>query len=122
MRVWGRAYPRIGLLDAGRELAAVGVFVLPQGARLDGVPFRRSLEQEAEVGRDERVRRRHGVGVVHGAVVTREGDPARVLTEAVLELGPDLARPLLELGRRVVDQRLALGTSLRLLLLQPQPV
>src|SRR5260370_8531926 len=98
MRVWGRGNTRIGLLDAGRELASVGVFVLPQCARLDGVRFRRSLEQEAEVGRDERARRRHGVGVVDSAVLTREGDPARVLAAAVLSPAPALARPLLHLS------------------------
>src|SRR6202521_5798501 len=57
------------------RLVSVGVFVLPPGARLGGLRFGRSLEQEAEVGRHEWVRRRHGVGVEDRAVLAREGDP-----------------------------------------------
>src|SRR5437879_4539693 len=63
---------------------SVRVFVLPQGAGVVGLRFRCSLEQEAEVRRDERVRRRHRIGVVNGAVLAREGDPARVLTQTIL--------------------------------------
>src|SRR6266480_1974602 len=71
--------------------ASVRVLVLPPRAGLGGLGFRRSLEQEAEVRRDERVRRGDRVGVVDGPVLAREGDPARVLAQPVLELGPDLA-------------------------------
>src|SRR5207245_5184589 len=60
--------------------------------------------------------RRHGVGVVDGSVLPREGDPARVLAQTVLQLCPDLARPLLEPVRRLVDHLLDLGNLLRLLL------
>src|SRR5256714_223376 len=70
---------------------SVRVFVLPQGAGVGGLGFRCPLEQEAEVRRDERVRRGHRVGVVNGPVPAREGDPARVLAQPVLQLGPDLA-------------------------------
>src|SRR5712691_726419 len=70
--------------------ASVRVLVLPPSAGLGGLGFGRSIEQEAEVRRDERVGRRHRVGVVDGAVIAREGDPARVLTQPVLELRPDL--------------------------------
>jgi len=71
--------------------ASVRVLVLPPRAGLGGLRFRRSLEQEAVVGRDERVGRHHRVGVVNGPVLAREGDPARALAQPVLELGPDLA-------------------------------
>src|ERR1700737_1488874 len=83
--------------------ASVRVFVLPPAARFVGLRFRRSLEKEAVVRRDERVGRRHGVGVVHGPVLACEGNPARVLAQTVLKLSPGLARPLLEPLRRVVD-------------------
>ncbi len=88
-------YGRLRLTPVvGREptrSASLWVLVLPPAAGLGGLCFRRSLEQEAEVGRDERVRRRDGVGVVDGPVLAREGDPARVFAQPVLELGPDLA-------------------------------
>src|SRR6266566_2584688 len=71
--------------------ASVRVLVLPPSAGLGGLDFRRSLEQETVVGRDERVWRHHRVGVVDGPVLAREGDPARALAQPVLELGPDLA-------------------------------
>src|SRR5438445_4901291 len=71
--------------------ASVRVLVLPPRAGLGGWGFRRSLEQEAVVGRDERVGRHHRVSVVDGPVLAREGDPARALAHPVLELGPDLA-------------------------------
>src|SRR5713226_5773938 len=70
---------------------SVRVFVLPPGAGFGGLGFRCSLEQEVEVRRDERVGRRHGVGVVDGPVLPRERDPARVLEQTVLQLSPDLA-------------------------------
>src|SRR6266566_7279944 len=95
---------------------SVRVFVLPPGARFGGLGFRRSLEQGVVVRRDERVGRRNGVGVVDGPVLAREGDPARVLAQTVLQLSPDLSRPLLEPVRRVVDHLLDLGNLLRLLL------
>src|SRR5438552_14702519 len=68
---------------------SVRVFVLPQGVGVVGLGFRCSLEQEAEVRRDERVRRRDRVGVIYGAVLAREGDPARVLTQTISYLSPD---------------------------------
>jgi hypothetical protein len=49
--------------------------------------------------------------VVHGSVVAGEGDEARVLTQAVLELGSDLAAPVLEPLWRVVDYLVALRDS-----------
>src|SRR6202165_6064494 len=101
---------------------SVRVFVLPPRARLGGLRFRRSLEQEVVVGRDERVRCRHRVCVVDGAVLAREGDPAWVLAQTVLQLSPDLARPLLEPAGRVVDHLLDLGDLLRLLRGQREPV
>src|SRR5439155_27388818 len=42
------------------------------------------------------VGRHHRVGVVDGPVPAREGDPAPALPDSGLELGPDLALPLLE--------------------------
>src|SRR2546428_193387 len=51
----------------------------------------RSVEQKAVVRRDERIGRRHRVRVVDSPILAREGDPAGVLAQAVLELGPDLA-------------------------------
>src|SRR5439155_1401482 len=95
---------------------SVRVLVLPPSPRLGRFGLRRSLEQEAEVRRDKRVGRRHGVGVVDGPVLARESDPARVLAQTVLQLGPDLTRPLLKPAGRVVDQLLQLGNLLRLLL------
>src|SRR6266511_4082403 len=73
--------------------ASVRVLVLPPSAGLGGLGFRRSLEQEAVVRRDERVGLHHRVGVVDGPILARERNPARALTQPVLELGPDLARP-----------------------------
>ena len=71
-----------------------------------GPGFRGSLLQEAEVRRHERVGRRHGIGVVDGAVLACEGDPARVLAQPVLEVGSDLARPLLEpFGLALTEQQ-----------------
>ena len=67
------------------------------------------------VRRDERVRGHHGVGVVDGAVLAREGDEARALAQAVLELGPDLPPPVLEPLGGIVDHPLDLGDLLRLL-------
>ena len=74
-----------------REAASVRILVLPPTAGLGGLTLRRSLEQEAVVRRDERVGRRHGVGVVDGPVLAREDDPVPVLAQAVVEFGPDLA-------------------------------
>src|SRR5256886_10160733 len=79
-----------GPLSTTRSVS-LRVFVLPPGAGFGGLGFRRSFEQEAVVRRDERVGRRHGVGVVDGPVLAREGDPAWVLAQPVLELGADLA-------------------------------
>src|SRR5258707_7801470 len=70
---------------------SVRVLVLPPDGGVGGLGFWRSLEKEAEVGRDERVGRRHRVGVVDGRVLSRESDPARVLAQTVLQLTPDLA-------------------------------
>src|SRR5262245_41524084 len=97
-----------------RPDASVGVLVLAKRPGLWRLRFRRALEQEAGVRRDERIGSRDGVRVVHGAVLAREGDPARVLAQPVLEPRADLARPLLEPSRRVVDQALELGDLLRL--------
>src|SRR6266516_1148347 len=90
---WGLKLPEIslGLWHKSIRSASVWVLVLPPRAGLGRWGLWRPLEQEAEVGRDERVGRRHHVGVVHGPVLAREGDPARVLAQPVLELGPDLA-------------------------------
>src|SRR3954464_802364 len=63
---------------------SVRVFVLSPGARLLGRPFRGPFEQEVVVRRDEWVGRYHRVGVVDGAVLPREGDPARALSQPVL--------------------------------------
>src|SRR2546423_11513902 len=71
--------------------ASVRVLVLPPSTELGRWGLGRSLEQGAVVRRDERVGRRHRVGVVDGPVLAREGDPARVLAQPVLELRPDLA-------------------------------
>src|SRR6266567_7957455 len=88
-------YGRLHLTPVmGREptrSASLRVLVLPPAAGLGGLCFRRSLEQGAVVRGDERVGRRHGVSVVNGSVLAREGDPARVLAQPVLELGSDLA-------------------------------
>src|SRR5712691_11981575 len=73
-----------------RRQESARVLVLAPGAGVGGLGFWRSLEQEAEVGRDERVGRRHRVGVVDAAVLACEGDPARALPQSVLELRPDL--------------------------------
>src|SRR5262245_336790 len=59
-----------------RPAASVRVLVLPPCTGLRGLAFRRSLEQGGVVRRDERVRRRHGVGVIDGLVLARKGDPA----------------------------------------------
>src|SRR5437764_7660461 len=67
--------------------ASVGILVLPPRAGLGRWGLWRSLEQEAEIRRDERVGRRHGVGVVDGPVLARKGAPARVLAQPVVELG-----------------------------------
>jgi hypothetical protein len=68
---YGESHQRI---DAeGSAPSSVRVLVLPPRAGLGGSGFRRSLEREAEVGRDERVGRGHGVGVVDGSVLGREG-------------------------------------------------
>src|SRR5438552_16767661 len=95
--------------------ASVRVLVLPPGARLVGGSLGRPVEQEAVIRGDERVGRHHRVGVVAGAVLARERDPARALAQAVSQLRPDLARPLLEAVGRVADHLLHLGDLLRLL-------
>src|SRR3954454_19118019 len=80
---------------------SVRVFILAEADRLLWLRLWRPIEQEAEERRHERVRRRHGVGVVDGAVLLRERDVARRLAQAVLELGPHLLRPELEPFRRL---------------------
>src|ERR1700694_2241251 len=75
-----------------------------------------------ESGRGKRRGCRHRRCVVDGAVLAREGDPAWVLAQTVLQLSPDLARPLLEPARRVGDHLLDLGDLLRLLRGQREPV
>src|SRR5215471_14122882 len=89
--------------------ASVWVLVLAVVQRLGGLRLRRPVEQEAEVGSDERVWRRDRVGVVHGSVLPRERDVAGILAQAVLELGADLAGPELEPARRVLHDLLELG-------------
>ena len=70
---------------------SVRVLVLPPSSGLGVVtPLRRPLEQERVVRGDKRVGRHHRIGVVDGSVFAREGDPARALAQAVLELGADL--------------------------------
>src|SRR5205085_12219174 len=69
---------------------SVRLLVLPASAGLGWLELRRSLEQEAVERRYERVGRHHRVGVVDGAVLARECDPARALAQPVLELRPDL--------------------------------
>src|SRR5207248_9070675 len=49
------------------------------------------------------VRSGHGIGVVDGPVLAREGDEPRGLAKPVLELRTDLVRPVLEPGGRVID-------------------
>ena|SRR5688572_20855281 len=93
---------------------SVGVFVLAPGAGLLGPGLRRSLEQERVVRRDERIWCRHGVGVVDGPVVACEGDEARRLAQAILELGSDLAPPILQPLGWVGDDLLYLGYLPRL--------
>ena len=104
---------RLSLLSSRPGVLCVraqpGYSSLRQVRGSSGPRLRRPLEQEAEVGGDERVGRRHRVGVVNGPVLAREGDPARGLAEAVLQLGPDLPRPLHKPVRRVVDHLLHLG-------------
>src|SRR5205085_1211478 len=94
---------------------SVRVFVLAPGAGLLGPGLRRSIEEERVVWRNERVWRHDRVRVVHASVIAREGDPARALAQAVLELGSNLAPPPLEPLRRVLDHRLDLGDLFRLL-------
>jgi hypothetical protein len=69
---------------ASTRVTSVGVFVLSPRSRLGGWLFRGPVEQERVVGSDERIGGRDGVRVVDGAVLTREGDPARILSHAVL--------------------------------------
>src|SRR5215213_3830174 len=101
---------------AGRSALprSVRVLVLAPGAGLLGLRLRRSLEQERVVRRNERIGCRHRVGVVDTPVFAREGDEARVLAQAVLELGSDLPPPVLEPRGRVDDQLPDLGALLRL--------
>ena len=85
-------YGRVYVTSAvGREpvgSALLRVLVVPPAAGLGGLCFRRSLEQEAEAGRDERVRRGDRVGVVDGLVLAREGDPARVSRSSSFSSAP----------------------------------
>src|SRR3954454_3187414 len=64
----------------------VRVLVLAPGAGLLRGRLGRSVEQEGVIRRHEGVGGRHRVGVVDRSVVAREGDEARVLAQAVLEL------------------------------------
>src|SRR4029077_16043284 len=101
--------------DSAPQPGSLRVLVLAPAARPAGLGFRRSVEQEAEVRGDEWVGRRHRVGVVDSPVLARESDPARILAQAVLELGPGLLGPLLEKGGRVVEYLRDLGNLLCLL-------
>src|SRR5205807_4927792 len=100
---------------------SVRIFVLAQVPRLRGLVLRGSLQQERVVGSHERVGRRDRVGVVHGSVLAREGDEARCLPEAVLELGADLPPPVLEPPWRVLDHLHELGNLARAFRRQRQP-
>src|SRR3989440_10501830 len=91
------------------------ILVLAPGAGLLGPRLRRSREQERIVRRNERIGRPHRVGVVHASVLAREGDEARALAQAVLELSSDLPPPVLEPLGWVIDHPLDLGDLLRLL-------
>src|SRR5580765_2134080 len=71
--------------------ASVRVLVLSPRAGLGGLGFRRSLEQEVVIGRDERVGRHHRVRVVDGPVLPRERYPGWALAQPVFELGSYLA-------------------------------
>src|SRR5260370_8749121 len=73
--------------------ASLRVLVLPPAAGLGGLCFRRSLEHEAEVGRDERGPRRDRVGGVDGPLLARGGDPAPVFPHPPPHLRPRLRRP-----------------------------
>src|SRR5207245_4241001 len=97
--------------DAFRRLReiSVRVLVLAVVERLAGLRLRRPVEQEAEVGSDERVWCRDRVGVVDGSVLPRERDVAGILAQAVLELGADLSGPKLAPARRVLRPLLGLG-------------
>src|SRR5215472_18720699 len=99
------AFWRLGQLS-------VRVLVLAVVERLVGLRLRRPVEQEAEVGSDERVWCGDRVGVVHGSVLPRERNVAGIFAQAVLELGADLAGPELEPARRVGDYLLELGDLL----------
>src|SRR5690348_909390 len=101
---------------------SVWVFVLAHDAVDVLLRLWRSVEQKAEVRRDEWIWRRHGVGVVDSSILESEGDPARCFAQAVFQLRPHLARPLPEHVGRVVDQVLELGDLLCLLLAQGEPV
>src|SRR6266545_2171850 len=109
--------------DAFRRLReiSVRVLVLAVVERFVGLRLRRPIEQEAEVGSDERVWCRDRVGVVHGSVLPRERDVAGILAQAVLELGADLAGPELEPARRVLHHLLELGGLLGLFLGEGKP-
>src|SRR5438105_11254173 len=88
---------------------SVRILVLPPGAGLLGSSLRRSREQERVVRRNERIGCSHRVGVVDPPVLTCEGDEARALAQAVLELGSDLPPPVLEPLGGVIEHLLDLG-------------
>src|SRR4051812_42548011 len=90
------------------------VLVLAPGPGLLRLAPRRALAQQRVVRGDEAIRCRHGVRVVHGAVLARERDEGGVLAQAVLQLRAGLLRPLLQLHRRVLDDLLDLRDLLGL--------
>src|ERR671921_216461 len=97
------------------------VLVLAPGARLVEPALRGAVEQERVVRRDERIGRRHGVRVVDRPVFAREGDEARVLAQAILELGSDLPAPVLEPPGWAREHLLELGDLFCLLGRQGEP-
>src|SRR5215207_7566173 len=70
--------------------SGIGVLVLAPGPRFLWRRLGRAVQQEVVVRGDERVGCRHRVRVVHGPVLAGEGDEARVLAQAVLEVRADL--------------------------------
>src|SRR6185437_15182646 len=80
------------------------VLVLAPRSRLGVVgTLRRPLLQERVVGSNERIGRRHRVGVIDRSVLASERYPARILAKAVLELRAHLFPPVLQPLRRGVQ-------------------
>src|SRR5260370_8871812 len=84
--------------DAFRRLReiSVRVLVLAVVERLVGLRLRRPVEQEAEVGSDERVWCRDRLGVVQHSFPPAEPDEPGILAQPAPYLGADLAHPQLD--------------------------